>query len=164
LPLVLTLSVLGISLVPLAWVPARSEWALLAVQVFGGIAWAGFEFASLQLLLGAAPEGASVEFFALSSSLNGALQLAGALFGSLLLSQGLHYTDVFVLSTVLRAVPVVLLLPAARPWFDRIRIRRLLLRLVSVRPGGGVERRPVLGLDEEGEQLPSDRTGPSSRR
>jgi MFS family permease len=157
---VLTVSVLGIASIPLAWVPARSELALLGVQALSGVMWAAFEFASLQLLLGAAPRAASVEFFALSSSLNGALQLAGSLFGSLLLTSGLHYRDLFVVSGVLRALPLLLLLPAARPWLARVRLRRLLLRLVSIRPGAGVERRPMLELDETPDEVSPSRKDP----
>ncbi len=148
---VLVLSVVGIASVPLSWVPARSELALVAVQVLGGIAWAGFEFTSLQLLLGTSPEGASVEFFALSSSLSGAFQLAGSLLGSALLSVELEYSDIFVLSSVLRALPLLLLMPVAAPWMKSIRVRRLLLRAISVRPGGGMERKPLVGLGRHDE-------------
>ena len=146
---VVAASILAIALVPAAWVVAVGYTDLVLVQVLGGLGWAGFEFASLQLLLGGAPKESSVEFFSLSSSLTGALQMGGSLAGSALLSSGADYHAVFLASSVLRFVPLLLLVPTARSLGQGLRLQRLWLRLVSVRPGGGVIRCPMLGLKPE---------------
>lgn len=144
LSVAMTLSVATISVVPAVWVWAETFPDLVLVQLLGGVGWAGFEYVSLQLLLGNAPKGSSVEFFSLSSALTGALQLAGSMTGSMLLNHGASYHTVFLASSILRAVPLILLTPVAASLGRGLRLQRLWLRLVSVRPTGGAERRPVV--------------------
>ncbi len=143
-------SVGTIATVPAIWAVARGLPDLIFVQAVGGLGWAGFEYVSLQLLLGSAPKSSSVEFFSLSSSLTGALQLAGSLTGSALLTSGTSYETVFLLSSALRALPLLLLTPVATTLGQGLRLRRIWLRLVSVRPSTGPERRPVASEWDDG--------------
>lgn len=144
LTVAMTAGVVGIAVVPAAWVLSHDFQDLVLVHVFSGMAWAGFEYASFQLLLGSAPKHSAVEFFSLSGTLSGSLQLAGSMLGTLLLRSGFDYHGVFLVSSVLRLVPAALLAPLAATMARRIPLRKLLLRISSVRSSGGVERRLVV--------------------
>jgi MFS family permease len=138
-------SSIGVALVPFWWSFIASIPALFVVEAVSGVVWAGFEFASFQLLLRSADDRCRVEFFSLATSLSGLLQLLGSLVGSLALSRlGLAYTDVFLMSSLLRAVPLLLLLSPAVAHAVHGPLPRLFMRVVSVRPASGVERRPVV--------------------
>jgi branched-subunit amino acid ABC-type transport system permease component len=53
-----------------------------------------------------------VEFLAMAASFGGLMQLTGALFGSFLLARvGLHYRDVFMVSALARALPLLAFVP-----------------------------------------------------
>lgn len=106
-------SIATVSLVAFLWGgPANVPGVLVVAQVLSGVAWASYEFASFQLLLGASKPAHRVEFLAFAASLGGFGQLAGALCGSFLLTQ-LHfaYRDVFHVSAVVRVLPLFLLMP-----------------------------------------------------
>ncbi len=108
----LLLSVGMVALVAWMWGAFTSTWGLVVAQIISGFAWAGYEFASFQLLLRSARSTHRVEFLAVAASLGGLLQLLGALFGSLLLSHaGFAYRDVFMASAVGRCLPLLLLVP-----------------------------------------------------
>jgi len=160
----MALSVGTIACVPTIWIWATDIPQLVFVQVVGGLGWAGFEYVSLQLLLGRAPKGSAVEFFALSSSLSATLQLIGSLGGSTLLAAGASFHLVFLTSSILRAVPLLLLTPVATHLGRGLALQRLWLRLVTVRPSTGAERRPLLLADETPTPLPSDHSGEHAPR
>lgn len=145
----MVLSVAIISAVPAIWVWSTSISDLILVQAIGGVGWAGFEYVSLQLLLAGSPKESSVEFFSLSSSITGTLQLLGSLLGSALLAQDLAYHAVFLLSSGLRALPLLLLAPVVLSMSRGLRFRQLWLRLVSVRPTTGPEHRPLPSPPED---------------
>jgi len=147
-------SVAGIALVPAAWVWATTMPDLIWVHVLGGLTWSGFEYVSFQLLLAGTPKHISVEFFSLSSALAGVMQLVGSLVGSLILRGGADYHTVFLVSSVLRAVPLLLLTPVAVSLGRGLRLRRIWMRLVSVRPGSGVERRPMVDAEDDEDPAP----------
>jgi hypothetical protein len=109
------------------------------------------EYASFQLLLDSAPADLTAEFFSLSSAVTGVGQVAGALFGGLLLGQaGISYGQVFLMSALFRALPLTLLFIALRPEHFPVHLRVLYTRLLSVRPGAGAAQGPILG----GAELP----------
>ena len=145
----MTISVTGIATVPAIWVWATSFADLVLVQMVGGIVWAGFEYASFQLLLGTAPKASSIEFFSISSTLTGVLQLGGSMLGTALLQNGSDFHSVFLLSSLLRFLPLFLLIPVTLRLGRGIALRRFFPRLISVRPGGGVVRRPIFAASEE---------------
>ncbi|MFH1809415.1 MAG: MFS transporter [Pseudomonadota bacterium] len=141
----LVIAGIGVALVPLWWSLITSIPTLFAVEALSGVVWAGFEFASFQLLLSSADDDCRVEFFSLATSLSGLMQLLGSLVGSMaLLHLALNYTDVFMLSSAARAVPLLLLLSPAVVVAMRGPLPRMFMRVISVRAVGGVEQRPIL--------------------
>ena len=53
---VLTTCALGIAPIPLLWAASAAFWWLLCVQLYAGVAWAGFELAMLMTLFEAADD------------------------------------------------------------------------------------------------------------
>jgi hypothetical protein len=96
------------------WGSQTSLATLVLAQALSGVAWASYDFASFQLLLRSAKPSQRVEFLAMSASLGGFMQLSGALLGSFLLARlGLRYRELFLVSAGLRALPLLLIVPAA---------------------------------------------------
>ncbi|MEZ4256197.1 MAG: MFS transporter [Polyangiales bacterium] len=133
----------GISLVSLLWAVSRDMSVLMTSQALSGIAWGALEYSSFQLLLFAAHEDSRLEFLSLANSLNGAVQLVGALAGGLLIRHGgFEYQSIFLISAVGRALPLLFIV-AFIPKQVSQNLPRLLYRLTSVRPAGGMFRRPA---------------------
>jgi MFS family permease len=107
-------SMVAAALVALSWGVAQSIPGLFFAQILSGVAWAAYEFASFQVLLQNARPKQRVEFLAMAASFGGLMQLSGALLGSMLLARGgMHYRDVFIVSALARALPVLAFLPWA---------------------------------------------------
>ena len=112
LPKLLVTSMAGAALVTFMWGTERTVAGLVLAQLISGVAWAGYEFASFQLLLGSTSSSRRVEFLAMSASLGGVMQLSGALIGSWLLAHAhFGYRDIFVTSGFLRALPLLGFVP-----------------------------------------------------
>lgn len=110
-------SVVIIAVVAWMWGTSADMPTLCVAQVLSGFAWAGYEFASFQLLLVAAKPSQRVEFLSFAASLAGFLQLAGALTGSVLLTRAdMSYREVFRVSGFVRVLPLFLLLPLLAEW------------------------------------------------
>ncbi|MBO6940202.1 MAG: MFS transporter [Deltaproteobacteria bacterium] len=133
----------GVALVPLVWLVATDIPTLVAAQVLGGIAWAGYDLTSLELLMGDAPEEAPVEFFALASSLAGLTQVAGSLLGGWALVDGAIYRDVFLYSAIGRGAALVFLVRLALVR-DQLRRVPLAIRFLSARPTTGAIAQPAV--------------------
>jgi MFS family permease len=102
----------GAALVALLWGMSPSIGGIVIAQILSGVAWAGYEFSSFQVLLQRARPKQRVEFLAMAASFGGLMQLSGALLGSVLLARGgMHYRDVFMVSALARALPLVAFLP-----------------------------------------------------
>jgi MFS family permease len=111
--------------VALLWGVAQSLTGIFFAQVLSGVAWAAYEFSSFQVLLQNARPKQRVEFLAMAASFGGLMQLSGALFGSFLLARGgLHYRDIFMVSAVARALPVLAFVPLAAAAFPPARPRK----------------------------------------
>ncbi len=97
---------LTVAILPGSWAYATTMPAYIAIQMASGAAWGAIEYASFQLLLGDSDESCRLEFLSIAGAINGVGQVAGALFGSLLIDR-LHfaYTDVFWISSAVRFVP-----------------------------------------------------------
>lgn len=133
---------IGVAAIPFVWYASPSPAAIAGVQLSGGMAWAALEYASFQLLLRGSPDACRTEFLALAGALAGFFQLAGALVGSWLRqSQALPYTDVFLVSGILRSFALAVLL--AGVWRLRTLPVRLFTSLMFVRPVAGGIRRPL---------------------
>ncbi|MCB9598712.1 MAG: MFS transporter [Sandaracinaceae bacterium] len=131
-----------IASVPLFWFASEDVVTLSVAQLVGGVAWAGYELCVLQLLMSDAPEGGTVEFYAIASAASGLTQVAGAVVGGLLLREGvLDYGEVFFASAIARGVALVVLLFIPSP---RRPVAAIVARFTSVRPSGGASAAPVL--------------------
>ncbi|MBN2357842.1 MAG: MFS transporter [Deltaproteobacteria bacterium] len=146
---------LGVALVPFCWWLFPSYSVLLLVEIGSGIAWAGFEFASFQLLIQSAASGGSVEFFSLSNALSGVLQLAGSLLGSFALAHfALAYREIFFGSSLLRALPLLILLWPPALAGARRPLPRLFLRISSAPSARDLAHRPILHQQPGPERTP----------
>ncbi len=146
------LAALLTSLVPLPWLWTRGlAWALLA-QGFSGFSWAGYEVALFALLLESSYRGTRPHVFAVQSVLNGSAQLLGSLAGALVIPLlGHDLRSVFALSLASRFV-LALVAPGLVPptaSAEPVRRKDLLLRVMGIRPSGGLSHRPVLENAEE---------------
>lgn len=141
----LALCTVAITLVPLLWWVATDVTILVAAQILGGAAWAGYDLISLELLFGDAPEEGAVEFFALASSLAGLTQLAGAALAGWALRGGATYDQVFIASAIGRGVALAFLLPVLqiRDQLQRVRVG---VRIIGARVGAGGFVAPVMRL------------------
>jgi MFS family permease len=105
-------SMIGAALVAFLWGAERSLSAIVIAQIISGATWACYEFSSFQILLGSARPSQRVEFLAMSASLGGLMQLGGALLGSFLLARiGMSYRELFLISALGRALPLMAFLP-----------------------------------------------------
>jgi hypothetical protein len=133
-----------IALTPFIWYLTPDLRVIVAAQVVGGIAWAGYDLASLELLMGDAPDEGQVEFFALAASLAAITQVAGALVGGWALRVGtFDYATIFLVSAIARASALLFVLPLL-PVRGALRRVRMAIRVVGVRPSTGAIAAPVL--------------------
>jgi MFS family permease len=136
---------IGVSLIPLVWAVSMRFEALVLAHALGGIMWAALEYASFQLLLEDAPAELTAEFFALGNAVTGVAQVAGALCGGLLLElPGVGYAQVFLVSALLRALPLSLLFFVLRPADVPARLRLVYARIWSVRSAISLSARPLI--------------------
>lgn len=147
----------GVAAVPLAWSLSPQIAWLVGVHVLSGASWAALEYTSFQLLLDGAPARVRSEFLAFANSLSGLMQLSGAWIGGLLLdSHALRYTEIFQLSALLRAIPLLLLVISLPRWVRPTHWARLVFtRLIYVRPSAGAGQRPIL-TDERDSSQPDE--------
>lgn len=146
----LWISGVGVAVVPLVWAEASGLPLLALANALGGVAWAGLEYSSFQLLLEGADDDLKTEFFSLSNTLTGVAQVSGAVLGGLLLgADALGYHEVFVLSAGLRALALATLFFAIDPRDFPRRLRRLYPRLLTVRPGAGADQRAIVDAAEQ---------------
>ena len=105
-------SMFGAAVVAFLWGAERNIAGIVLAQVISGATWACYEFASFQILLGSARPKQRTEFLAMSASLGGLMQLGGALLGSFLLARfGLQYREIFLISALGRALPLMAFVP-----------------------------------------------------
>jgi len=146
-------SVSVISLLPLAWTQVHEIGPLLVVQVASGAMWAGWEYASLQLMMRDAPRAVGTEYFALTAAISGALQLAGSMIGSvLLLLTDDSYHAAFALSSLGRMGALILLLPWIMQLADREAWPPLFTRILTVRPTQGAVQRAIVMSDNDADE------------
>ncbi|MBN1653378.1 MAG: MFS transporter [Deltaproteobacteria bacterium] len=144
MPAVFIISVSVIATLPLQWALLSSASSLAWVEILSGIAWGGFEYASLQLLIRDAPKRADVEFFSLGGALSGVLQLGGSLTGSwLLFHYSPDYRITFVASSAARTLALFILIPIFSDLVMRGPAHSLFTRFISVRQGAGAIRRLI---------------------
>ncbi|MCB9604322.1 MAG: MFS transporter [Sandaracinus sp.] len=145
----LALSGALIALTPFVWYLTPDLRVIVLAQVVGGVAWAGYDLASLELLMGDAPAEGQVEFFAMAASLAAITQVAGALLGGWALRAGtFDYATVFLASSIGRASALLFVLPLL-PVRKTMRRVRMAIRIVGVRPSTGAIATPALPEEDE---------------
>lgn len=144
-----TFQVAALLIVPLAglWAVSANFWYLLALQALSGFAWTGFELMVVLSFLDTTDEHTRARVLSIYNLLNGIGIVVGSLVGGLLLERlgGDGFLVVFLVSSGLRAVAVFLFARGAgvrhpvEHTFDKV-----LLRIISFRPGHGPNLRPVV--------------------
>jgi predicted MFS family arabinose efflux permease len=141
-----TLAALLVAVVPLPWLWARGLLWIVPAQAFSGFSWAGYEVSYFSTMLDSSTKRTRPYLFALQNACNGPSQLLGGLLGASFLAHALgSYRTVFLASLLLRLLVAVLaprLVPPPRKARPLGR-RALLLRMIGIRPHGGVVHRPV---------------------
>lgn len=133
----------GVALTPILWACSHDFGLLLAAHILGGVAWAAVEYSSYQLLLDSAPRDLTAEFFSIANCMTGLAQVTGAVLGGLILShQLLGYPALFVLSALLRLMPLARFAAGERGQHFPPPLRELYARFSAV--SGSARTRPLL--------------------
>lgn len=143
-----------LALLPLPWLWAQGLGWVLFAQAVSGASWAGFELCQFALVLESSYRRTRAHVFAALAVANGLAQLSGTLIGAALLAaSGGSWRLLFVVSTVLR-LAVALVFPRVLPAPVAGRAHRadLLLRVIGLRPTGGVVHRPLPAPDPDAER------------
>jgi MFS family permease len=133
------------ALVPLPWLWADGLWSVLLAQSFSGFAWAGYEVAYFTLMLESSYVRTRAQLFAAQSIANGSGQLLGGLAGGAILGLSGGYLIAFGASLAGR-LALALLVPRLVPPVRRAKhVGRgdVLLRVIGLRPHGGLVHRPM---------------------
>lgn len=159
---VFLLSVGLVVLIPLPWLWANNLTWVIVAQCLSGFAWGGHEIAQLTLYLDVTRSAVRQHVFALQSLLQGTTQLLGTLAGGVLLGWFTgRYWLLFLMSAVLRGVVALVspkllehvIVPNERP-------HHLLLRVIGLRPSGGLAHRAV----ETGDVTPAPQPMPTTAK
>ena len=170
---VLTASALAIAPIPALWMASGELGWLLALQVYAGVAWAGFDLGVLMALFDV---GDDAERTTMQSALSAAQALGtagaslagGAVLGALGADHD-GYAAVFLLSTAARVAAMVLLVRGLPATLARLPFEAIgRVWTVAIRPWGGTIVRPfVEGLErlrgEDRGDEPGDGRGGSDR-
>ncbi len=135
-----------VSFVPVPWIFADGPGLVLMAQVLSGLAWGGYEVSLFSLMLASTPSEHRARLFATHSVLAGAAQLGGGLLGAaLFVAVGGEYRTMFAITAGVRLCLVPLLPPAIRSLVPhgRLTLRDLAVRVVGLRPHGGLALRPT---------------------
>ncbi len=142
------LAALLISPAPALWALSDAPFYLMALQVFSGFAWAGFELCQLLLFYELVEEERLSDVFSYHSLVNGLATLLGTAIGGWVLAHPLLFADayleVFVLSTAVRVVPIMTIFPTLRGLAIRhVRPHIPVMRVMGLRPGLGSLTAPL---------------------
>ncbi len=145
---VLTISAVAIAPIPAVWIATSELAVLLALQVYAGVAWAGFELGVLIVLFDGEDDAERTTMQSALSALQ-AIGTASASFigGALLGAMGTDYQGyaaVFLLSAVARLAAVVLLVRGLPVTLARLPVDvGMRVWTVAIRPWGGTIVRPI---------------------
>ena len=127
--------------VPLMWVFSHNFYYLIAVQIYSGFVWAGFELATFNFLFDATNKETRTKSISYYNVLNGfAIVLGGAVGGIFLMTKG-HaistYLLIFGISFILRIMTSIIMLPKIKEVRNvkNISNQRLIIKVVSRVPG-----------------------------
>lgn len=148
------LQVSAVMLVPLAglWVFSRDFTYLLALQLFAGFAWAGFELTTILSFFDTTDDRTRARVLSLFNLFNGFAIVIASLVGGLVLQHfgSVGYMYIFLASSILRLVVVLSFNSGAgirRP--GEHTFQNVFMRVISFRPGQGADLRPVVMDDQD---------------
>ena len=112
---VMTLAAFLIPMVSVWWLFSGNMYYLMAIEMYSGFAWAGFELTSFNFLLETITPSKRTKYIAYYNVLNGGALLFGALLGGLVVKYNTlfwsKYMMVFLVSGVLRLLAIVVFIP-----------------------------------------------------
>jgi MFS family permease len=142
---ILVLASLFIAVLPFLWIVNRNFWWICLIQVFGGMAWAGFDISVLNFAFDVLPSEKVTRHTSYLLFYRGLATFVGGLIGGFLFHRFLFfespYHGNFFLSGVLRvliAVPFLFFLKEERS-VEHISYRDLMFKLMSVGPRRGLQ-------------------------
>jgi MFS family permease len=151
-----------VCIVPLLWLLSGDVLYLILVQVFSGLAWAGFNLSTANFMYDNVKPGNRTRVFSYHNVLNGTLVFGGAVLGGLLskvlTSPWVFYSSLqilFLISGVLRAVMSLIFLPLIREvrGVEQITDRDFFLRYSGTGPVAGLTFKTVTGLSHSIKQI-----------
>lgn len=145
---VFTLAAVLLALVPLPWLWADGVGWVVIGFAFSGFAWAGFEVSLFSLLVASSYRATRPHVLAAHALMTGAGQFTGGLLGAAIAGvAGQDLVVVFAVSLGARlsvAILAPVFVPARTGEVDPSR-SSMFLRVIGLRPNGGVMHRPVVG-------------------
>lgn len=131
--------------IPLPWLLTDSVVGIALAQGFSGFCWAAHEIGFFSLVLEHTKSSERPRAYALQSMSTGIGQLVGSLAGGLALMLVGDYLTIFAMTSALRLVACLVIAVALVEVFSTAGLgrRRLLLRVMGLRPSGGVIHRPL---------------------
>ena len=163
---ILLLTSLLIPFVPLLWIPSSNLVYLGVIQVFSGLAWAGFNLCSINYLFDATHEGNRTRYLSYFNAGMGLTAGMGALVGGYILHMlpSLHGSAIlclFLISGLLRLVISLAFMPRVKEVrkVSGLPAAQLFHILIGGRPvhRRGVHRRPFLFHQHPGLNKPHSR-------
>ncbi|HWN81686.1 MAG TPA: MFS transporter [Candidatus Udaeobacter sp.] len=159
---------------PVCWAFTRSPGWLIALQIFSGAGWAGYELCQFLLFYDIFPKQRLSDVFSYYTLVNGVAAVAGTVLGGVLLAQGVGLADpyhgLFFASTAVRLLPLVGFLALGRLGLGQVRRGLVVLRVVALNPARGdftwpywLRFRPRRPRSQRGrEKPPRERASPPS--
>ncbi|MFP4111476.1 MAG: MFS transporter [Candidatus Woesearchaeota archaeon] len=139
---ILALSGLFISVLPFSWIFPRSLFPVMILQIFAGIAWAGFDISSLNFTYDVTGKGDRTRYTTYLQFYRGLGLFAGSLLGGLVVENitfmGSGFIAVFLISGVIRlllAVPVMKFLTELRI-VEHTTYPKMMIEMFTMAPRG----------------------------
>ncbi|MDI9384215.1 MAG: MFS transporter [Verrucomicrobiota bacterium] len=137
----------GFGVIPLAvlWIFSDNLWYLLLLQIYSGVAWAGYELVTFLMLFERIPERERTSILTSFNFANAMALIMGALIGGftlkLLGTDQRAYHILFILSSTMRVATLPIL---ASLGSRDVRPRKIMLRILGVRPNTGSIDTPLV--------------------
>ena len=149
---VLSLASFMMPLVPLLWVFSTNLWYLLIVQIYSGIAWAGFELMSFSFIFDTTTPQKRATCVAYYNVLNGIMIFVGAMLGTAVVKYlpvaffFSQYYLVFILSFAGRYLISIYFIPKLKEvkQVDHISYDKLFMQIISAMPTMGLMHRIIM--------------------
>lgn len=130
--------------ISLLWVISSNFYYLIAIQMYAGFVWAGFELSAFNFIFDTTTPQRRATVVAYYNALNGACLFAGSLFGALLVKYNelfwSKYFLVFILSAVLRFIASFMFVPRLKEVrvVEEIPYSKLFFKIIRTMSTAGV--------------------------